>query len=103
MGTLIWINNNDDDNQILIRPYVQSFLENMSKYYDIILFSEEPVKFNSWILKVIDPQSLILQSFSQKDNIRLNGCFVKDLKSIGLNLNNSILIDDDIKNFHFQP
>lgn len=103
MGTLIWIQNSKENNQIIIRPFAQNFIENMSNYFELILFSEEPIKFNEWILKVIDPLQHIKSSYSQKDCVKLNGCNVKDLKTIGMNLSNTIMIDDNIKNFHFQP
>ncbi|OAF64819.1 hypothetical protein A3Q56_07476 [Intoshia linei] len=86
-------------NGILItyRPYLDEFLQEMSKLYNIVLFSHGRENYVHSLAEKIDPEGVIFQAiFSRSDcDYCANGAIpIKDLSKLNLNLKKTILVDD---------
>jgi import inner membrane translocase subunit TIM50 len=85
------------------RPGVDRFLQDLSKYYEIVLFSPSNFGVVDPITWTLDKQGLIMHRL-YKDSTRFyQGKHVKDLSKLNRDLRKVIIIDDDPDAFQFQP
>ena len=115
------LNNNDMpaskiiDAYIRIRPGVDEFLTEMSKYYDIYVYSASSKNYLNSIIKNIDKNNIIKQCYCRNDcimyvedfeedfdkpNNKYN--YIKDLKKITKELRNIVFIDNNAISFKLQ-
>ena len=114
-------NNNENSNQktveayIRIRPGVEAFLSQISKYYDIYVYSASSKNYLNTIIKNIDKNNIIKQCFCREDCIMYvedyeegfdkpnnKYKYIKDLKKINKELRNIVLIDNNTISFKLQ-
>ncbi len=43
----------------MVRPYAENFIEEMNKYYEIVIFTAALSDYADWILEKIDPDNLV--------------------------------------------
>ena len=80
---------------VLIRPYVYEFLNEMSKYYELIIFTASVSTYANALLNKLDVNKKIsFRLFRQHCN-RINGGYLKDLKKVGRNLKDLIILDNN--------
>jgi Dullard-like phosphatase family protein len=88
----------------LIRPYCFKFLEDMSKIFEITIFTAATKDYADSILDIIDPNKKLINHRLYRQHISIHETFfVKDLSKIGRNLNRCIIIDNLAENFKLQP
>ena len=100
---------------IRIRPGVDKFLSQMSKYYDIYVYSASSKNYLNTIIKNIDKNNIIKQCYCRDDcimyvedyeidfdkpNNKYN--YIKDLKKINKELRNIVFIDNNAISFKLQ-
>ena len=79
----------------LLRPGAKSFLEEVCKYYEIIIFTSSPKKYADKILDIIDVNGNIFSHRLYKNHVLYeNGKTVKNLNLIGRDLLKTIFIDN---------
>ena len=79
----------------LLRPGAKSFLEEVSKYYEIIIFTSSPKKYADKILDKIDVNGNFFSHRLYKNHVLYeNGKTVKNLNLIGRDLLKTIFIDN---------
>ena len=115
-------NNNNDipipkkvEAYIRIRPGVDMFLSQMSKYYDIYVYSASSKKYLDAIIKNIDKNNIIKECYCRDDcimyvedyeedfdkpNDKYN--YIKDLKKINKDLRNIVFVDNNAISFKLQ-
>ena len=88
----------------LVRPGVKEFLEEMVKYYEIVIFTSSPKSYADNILDKIDINN---EYFSyrlyRKHVIYENGNSVKKLNMIGRDLNKIVFVDNLKSNAKYNP
>ena len=88
----------------LIRPYCFKFLEDMSKIFEVAIFTAATKDYADSILDVIDPNKKLINHRLYRHHTTIcEITFVKDLTKIGRNLNRCIIIDNLADNFKLQP
>ena len=88
----------------LIRPFCFKFLEDMSKIFEIAIFTASTQDYADSILDIIDPSKKLIKYRLYRHHISICGmAFVKDLTKLGRNLNRCIIIDNLADNFKLQP
>ena len=88
----------------LIRPYCFKFLEDMSKIFEIAIFTAATKDYADSILDVIDPNKKLINHRLYRHHTSIcEITFVKDLTKIGRNLNRCLIIDNLADNFKLQP
>ena len=79
----------------LLRPGTKSFLEEVCKYYEIIIFTSSPKKYADKILDKIDINGNIISHRLYKNHVLYeNGKTIKNLNLIGRDLTKTIFIDN---------
>ena len=88
----------------LIRPYCFEFLEDMSKIFEIIIFTAATKDYADSILDLIDPDKKLINHRLYRQHTSIcDITFVKDLTKIGRSLNRCLIIDNLADNFKLQP
>ena len=81
---------------VLKRPYVNEFLKEMNKIYNIIIFTASVKEYANPLLNVLDNEKIIKKRFFREDCcIGTTGKFIKDLKKLNMNLKDLILVDNN--------
>jgi len=90
----IEIENELHDIHVLVRPGVKEFLEKMSKKFEIIIFTASISKYAGPLLDILDKdQNCSFRLFREHCTL-LNSSFVKDLKKLGRDLKDVIIVDN---------
>jgi CTD small phosphatase-like protein 2 len=78
-----------------VRPHAKEIIKNMSKYFDVIIFTAGNQCYADPILDYLDPERKI-QHRLYRDSCTMvnNQLFVKDLKILGRRLENVVLVDN---------
>jgi Dullard-like phosphatase family protein len=88
----------------LIRPFCFKFLEDMSKIFEIAIFTAATKDYADSILDIIDPNKKLINYRLYRHHTSIcDITFVKDLTKIGRNLNRCLIIDNLADNFKLQP
>ncbi|EGR28100.1 NLI interacting factor-like phosphatase family protein, putative, partial [Ichthyophthirius multifiliis] len=91
--------------QFRIRPYCMEFLQKISKYWDIYLFTASSTTYANAIVNYLDPhRQYINQVLTRKNCMETkNGFFVKDLRIVkGINIKKAIIVDNLAHSFGLQ-
>ena len=88
----------------LIRPYCLQFLEEMSKIFEIIIFTAALKDYADSILDILDPHKKFIKYRLYRQHTSVCGItFCKDLSKIGRDLEKSLIVDNLPDNFKLQP
>ena len=80
---------------VLIRPYAQEFLEKMSKIYEIAIFTASVPQYANPLLDILDKNKNIEYRLYRQHCVSLYGLFIKDLRKIGRDIKNTIILDNN--------
>lgn len=87
---------------LILRPGVKSFLENISKEYEIVVFTASKKEYANVILDFLDPENKIFSHRLYREScIPLFGkIFIKDLRIISdRNQSDMVIVDNSIYSF----
>ena len=88
----------------LIRPYCFQFLEEMSKIFEIVIFTAALKDYADSILDILDPNKRLINYRLYRQHTSISGItFCKDLSKIGRNLGKTLIVDNLADNFKLQP
>ena len=79
----------------LKRPYVDEFLSEISPYYEIIIFTASISQYASPLIDLVDKNKKVSGRMFREHCLFNHGLYLKDLKSIGKNLKDMIIIDNN--------
>ena len=99
----IFFNNKYQEIFVYKRPFLDIFLKEMNKLYNIYVFTASIELYAKPLLDKLDKNNLIKKKFYRESCIFSEGKFIKNLNSLNLNLklNDVIIIDNNlISNFH---
>ena len=90
---------NIKNKKLTLRPGLFNFLDRMKKIYEIILFSFSPPDYSFPIIELIEKDEKYFEHilYIQQASYN-NGDYVKSIDSLGRNIKNTIIIDDNINN-----
>ena len=86
---------------VLVRPDVNEFLTEVSKYFELVIFTASLSNYASPLLDIIDPQKLCSFRLYREHCTYVNGLYVKDLKRIGRDMKSLILLDNSPISYAF--
>ena len=97
------IEENNEEGIIKLRPGIFKFLEEVSKYYELVLFSEASEDYVDLIMNSFEDN---IKYFNYKlyrqHTVIMNQDFLKDLTRLGRPLNTVIIVDNMPQNFRLQ-
>ena len=83
-----------------MRPWCLEFLSELSKHYEIVIFTASLPKAADFILNKLDPENkLIKHRLYRKHTILSKTAAVKDLARLGRPLERTLIIDNRRENF----
>ena len=91
----IQFNNHNHLVYVFKRPYVDNFLYQMSKTFNIVIFTASIPEYANPLLDKLDTYNVISKRFFRGDCTVKNGLYVKELKKVGHNLEDMIIIDNN--------
>ena len=80
---------------VLKRPHVDEFLREISKYYEIIVFTASISEYASPLLDQLDKNNYFSGRLFRQDCSFNHGLYIKDLRRIGKDLKDMIIIDNN--------
>ena len=80
---------------VLTRPFVYEFLLKMSNLYEIVIFTASVPQYANPLLNILDKNKCISHRLFRQHCISLYGLFIKDLRRIGRDLKDTILLDNN--------
>ena len=80
---------------VLKRPYVDEFLSEISPFFEIIFFTASIPEYASPVMDQLDKGNLAYGRKFRQDCLFNHGLYLKDLKNIGQNLKDVIIIDNN--------
>merc|ERR1712032_838076 len=75
------------------RPFVQHFLREMAKKWELVVFTASQEVYASQVLDKLDPTGLISHRLYRESCTYYEGNYVKDLSLLGRPLRNTVLLD----------
>lgn len=85
------------------RPYMAEFLDQVSQWFEIVVFTASDAPRSGPLLDIIDPAGTRIEHRIYRDAcIDMPGYFVKDLNILGRDLSKVIILDNTIQAFGYQ-
>ena len=98
--------NEGNEGHLFFRPYLFDFLNAVSEYYELIIFTAGIKEYAKIVLEIIENRmgKKIFDYRLYRENTEPNdeGIFVKDLSKIGRNLQKMIIVDNTKENYELQ-
>ena len=98
------VSNEDDTEGVLrIRPGAIPFLEEVGKYYELIVFTAATQDYGDLLIDSIEENNLYFEHrFYRQHTVIMGNDFIKDLNRIGRPLDKMIIVDNMPQNFRLQ-
>lgn len=97
--TLVHYYESRGEGAVRVRPGVDKFLTEMSKLYEVCIFTAAMQDYADWVLEMIDKDKRISYRMYRQHASPTNMVFIKDLSRIGRPLNKTIIVDNVAENF----
>ena len=88
---------------VQVRPYADYFLNEMAKYFELVIFTAAAEDYADIVLNELDKNKVINYKLYRKHTEQFNGVFIKDLSKLGRDLSKILIIDNNKDNFSLQP
>ena len=99
----IELENEIHDIFILVRPGLQQFLEKMGKIFEIVIFTASISSYADPLLDIIDKNNLCKYRLYREHCTEINNCFIKEIKKLGRDLKDVIIVDNSPLSYYFNP
>jgi len=88
---------------VLKRPNVDSFLEQIGKKFEVIVFTASLSKYADPVLDLLDIHKVIRSRLFREACCNHKGNYVKDLSKLGRELSQTVIIDNSAASYLFHP
>ena len=96
-------NNGEDGGILRVRPGINEFLDEVGKYYELIVFTTATQDYADVLIDAIEEDKIYFEHrFYREHSTIIDNDFVKDLSRIGRPLDKIIIIDNMPQNFRLQ-
>ena len=79
---------------VLVRPGAEYFIRNISKYYELVIFTASLSNYASPLLDILDKEDNIKYRLYRENCTFMNGIYIKDLKKLNRNLKDLVIVDN---------
>jgi len=88
---------------VLKRPFVDEFLTEMAKIYELVIFTASVSLYANPLLDLLDPNRVITHRLFREHCTFVDGLYVKDLSKLGRDVDSTIIVDNSRVCYKFQP
>jgi RNA polymerase II subunit A small phosphatase-like protein len=88
---------------VLKRPFVDDFLLEMSKVFEIVVFTASLSKYANPLLDQLDKHNVISARLFREHCTFIDNCYIKDLSRLGRELSQTLIIDNSPTCYALQP
>jgi carboxy-terminal domain RNA polymerase II polypeptide A small phosphatase len=88
---------------VMKRPGVDSFLREMSKFYEIVIYTASLNKYADPLLDLLDTHKVVRSRLFRESCVYYEGSYVKDLSIINRDLSQTIIVDNSPNSYIFHP
>ena len=85
-----------------VRPYAREVLKELSKFYEVVIFTASLKQYAETIIYFLDPDRNILRLYRDAC-VRKETYFVKDLTKLGRDLTKTLIVDNSPDCIELQP
>ena len=86
-----------------MRPGCKEFLEEMSKYYELVIFTASLSKYANPLMDILDPKRLCTGRLFREHCVYRDRIYMKDMSRLGRRIEDVILIDNSPNSYRPQP
>ena len=79
---------------VMKRPGAEYFLQEMSKYFELVIYTASLSKYADPLMDMMDPNRYCTDRLFREHCTFVNGVFVKDMGIIGRPMKDAIIIDN---------
>ena len=101
--TLVHYVEDEEHPFVQVRPYAAYFLEQMGKYFEIVIFTAAAEDYADLVLDELDKNNSISYRLYRRHTKPNKGAFLKDLSKLGRDITKICIIDNNKDNFGLQP
>ena len=101
--TLVHYVEEENSAYVQVRPHADDFLKELSKHFEIVLFTAAEEDYTGIVLNELNRNNYITHILCRKYTEFRNGCYVKDLSKLGRDLKRVCIVDNNKDNFNLQP
>ena len=101
--TLVHYIEEENSAYVQVRPYADYFLKELSKYFEIVLFTAAEEDYTDIVLKELNKNNYISHVLCRKYTELNNNSYIKDLSKLGRDLSKVCIVDNNKDNFCLQP
>ena len=95
--------NNEESGTIKIRPYLYQFLDNIKKYYELVVFTAATKEYADPIINALETNKKYFDyRLYRIHTIIIDNDFVKDISKLGRELDKIIIVDNMEQNYKLQ-
>lgn len=88
---------------VLKRPYVDLFLTECAKYYEVVIFTASLGKYANPLLDMLDTSNVIEHRLFRESCVLHGQAYVKDLSKLGRRMEDVIFVDNSPLSYAFHP
>lgn len=88
---------------VLKRPHVDEFLQTMGKLFECVLFTASLGKYADPVADLLDKWGVFQARLFRDSCVFHHGSYVKDLRRLGRELNQVVIVDNSPMSYMFQP
>lgn len=85
------------------RPYVDEFLKDVGKKWEVVVFTASLAKYADPLLDILDRDKVVSTRLFREHCVQHYGNYVKDLTHLGRPLEETIIVDNSPFSYMFQP
>lgn len=85
--------------QVFVRPHCREFLEGVSRFFEVVVYTAATQEYADWILDRLDLRRCVAHRLYRHHLAPTNSTSVKDLSRLGRDLASTLIVDDLKENF----
>lgn len=89
--------------QVKVRPHIEKFLSTVAQWFEVVVFTASQRVYAEPLLDILDPGKKFIKYRCYREAcIEIDGTFLKDITTLGRDLETTMIVDNSIYAFAYQ-